>query len=294
MTRELGRVEHTRVIASNSAFAYRDRTEGFEEIGRALNAGLLVRGSVQRAGARVRVNALARRHRATTRPLWSDRYDRDAVDILAVQDEIAWQVASKLAAATGREAPDRPSPALSTTPQAYDAYLRGLSHIQGRFGIADIGKRLASGIQEFERAVQLDGNFALARASLASAYTQRFFYDATDPAFEQKAFLEIEKALAYQPRPGRRPISRARKRSGTVRNGFQHERAIADLKRAIANNPSLADVYVELGKVYYHIGLPRQVDCRQRASAETRPARDGCCQTQVARAHRRSEDRPHS
>ena len=186
--------------------------------------------------------------------VWSDRYDRAAVDILAVQDEIAWQVASKLAAATGRPAPARPPPALSTTPQAYDAYLRGLSHVRGRSGIADTGKRLAAGIQEFERAVQLDGNFALARASLASAYTQRFFYDATDPAFEQKAFLEIEKALAINADLPEAYLARAQA-VWNVRNGFQHERAIADLKRALANNPSLADAFVELGKVYYHIGL---------------------------------------
>ena len=44
-----------------------------------------------------------------------------------------------------------------------------------------------------------DGNFSLARAVLASAYTQQFFYDDADPALEQKAFLEIERARCDQP-----------------------------------------------------------------------------------------------
>ena len=50
-------------------------------------------------------------------------------------------------------------------------------------------------------------------------------------------------------------LSGARAIVWNVRNGFQHDRAIVDLKRAVANNPSLAEAYVELGKVYYHIGM---------------------------------------
>jgi tetratricopeptide (TPR) repeat protein len=89
---------------------------------------------------------------------------------------------------------------------------------------------------------------------LASAYTQRFFYDATDPAYEQKAFLEIEKALAINSNQAEAYLARAQV-VWNVRNGFQHEQSIRDLQRAVANNPSLADAHVELGKVYYHIGL---------------------------------------
>jgi len=253
VTRELGRVELTRVIASNSAFAYRGRTEGFGEVGRALGVGLLVRGSVQRAGGRVRISvSLVETAQDTT--LWSDRYDRDATAVLAVQDEIAWQIAAQLASRFRRAAPTRPSPSSSTTPEAYDAYLRGLWYATGRSGVVDAGKSSAAAVEEFERAVALDANFALARARLASAYTQRFFYDAGDPAFEQKAFLEIEKALAINPDQAEAHLARAQL-IWNLRNGFQHEQAIADLRRAVASNPNLAEAHVELGKVYYHIGL---------------------------------------
>ena len=151
-------------------------------------------------------------------------------------------------------------------------------------------KRLVAGILEFERAVQLDGNFALARASLASAYTQRFFYDAPDPAFEQRAFLEIEKALAINPDLAEAYLARAQA-VWNVRNGFQHERAVADLKRAIANNPSLADAFVELGKVYYHIGLLDKSIAANEQALRLDPLADGCRRTQASRAHRRPEDR---
>ena len=247
VTRELGRIEQTRVIASNSAFAYRGRTEGFRQIGRELGIGLVVRGSVQRVGDRVRINAaLVETEEEST--LWSDRYDRAAADVLGVQDEIAWQVASKLAANFGRRAPSRPSPSSSTNPEAYDAFLRGFAHRHGRM------KNLAGAAEEYERAVSLDPSFALARASLASVYTQHFFYTETDPEFERKAFIEIEKALAINPDLAEAYLARGQL-IWNFRNGFPHERAIADLKRALANNPSLAEAHVELGKVYYHIGL---------------------------------------
>jgi eukaryotic-like serine/threonine-protein kinase len=250
VTRQLGRVKSVRVIATNSSFAYRQKVDA---VGRELGASLLVQGSVQRAGERVRINAsLVDTARATT--VWSERYDREAANVLAIQDDIAWQIAAHLASAIGSPPPERPAAALSTNPAAYDAYLRGLSHFRGRSAIADSGARLASSIEELERAVALDPNFALARATLASVYTQRFFYDASEPAYEQKAFLEIEKALAINPDQAEAYLARAQI-VWNVRNRFQHERAVSDLKRALANNPSLAEAHVELGKVYVHIGL---------------------------------------
>ena len=276
VTRELGRIEQTRVIASNTAFAYRGRTEGFRQIGRELGIGLVVRGSVQRVGDRVRINAaLVETEQEST--LWSDRYDRAAADVLGVQDEIAWQVASKLAANFGRKAPARPSPSSSTNPEAYDAFLRGFAHFHGRLGIgsavSDTESRLTAAAEEYERAVSLDPNFALARASLASVYTQRFFYTATDPEFEKKAFIEIEKALAINPDQAEAYLARGQL-IWNFRNGFPHERAIADLKRAIANNPNLAEAHVELGKVYYHIGLIEKAIAENEEALKLDPLAD--------------------
>jgi tetratricopeptide (TPR) repeat protein len=215
--------------------------------------GLVVHGSVQRAGDTVRINAsLVDVPGKST--LWSERYDRSGANVLALQDEVAWQIAAHLAKVTGGAAPERPSAAQQTTAAAYDAYLRGLAHIKGRSSLSRVDERLAGGIAEFERSVAADPDFALGHAMLASAYTQRFFYEATDPSFEQKAFLEIEKALALNPDLAEAYVARAQI-VWNVRNGFQHERAVRDLQRALANNPSLAEAHIELGKVYFHIGL---------------------------------------
>jgi TolB-like protein/Flp pilus assembly protein TadD len=267
VTTELGRVGGLRVIASNSTFAYRDRT-AFRDIARDLGVGLVVRGSVQRAGGMVRIDVSLVDARDDT-VLWSERYNRELTDVLTVQDEISRQIATTLAQTFAAESTAKPASLATTNPAAYDAYLRGLWHLRGRSSAApSIGDwrddRLAA-IEELERAVALDGNFALARAVLASAYTQRFFYDSTDPVLEQQAFLEIQRSLAINPDQAEAHLARAQL-TWILRNGFPHERAITDLRRALSINPNFAEAYVELGKIYYHIGLTdKAVDANEQA-----------------------------
>ena len=96
-------------------------------------------------------------------------------------------------------------------------------------------------------------------------YTQRFFYEATDPVFEQKAFLEIERSLAINPDQAEAYLARAQL-AWNLRNGFPDERAITDLQRALSINPNLADAFIELGKVYYHVGqTDKAVDASDQA-----------------------------
>jgi TolB-like protein/tetratricopeptide (TPR) repeat protein len=253
VTTELGRAGGLRVIASNSTFAYRDKT-AFRDIGRELGVGLVVRGSVQRAGGMVRIDvSLVDARDDTVR--WSERYNRELTDVLSVQDEISRQIATTLSK-TVAPAPTAKLPSLSTTnPDAYDAYLHGLWHLKARSSTTPgrSRSRLVAAIEELNRAVAQDPNFSLARAVLGSAYTQQFFYNEADPALEQKAFLEIERAVAINPDQAEAYLARAQL-TWNLRNGFHHESAIADLRHALSINPSLAEAYAELGKIYLHIG----------------------------------------
>ncbi len=267
VTTELGRVGGLRVIASNTAFGYRNKAPN-REIARELGVGLAIRGSVQRAGERVRID-VSLVDTSNDTALWSDRYSRDVTDVLALQDDISRQIATTLSRRFGAR-PNSRSPSLATqSPEAYDAYLRGLWHLKGRSSVspnvqARAGERRVA-VQELERAVARDPNFALARAALATAYTQRFFYDATDRVFEQEASQEIEQALAIDPDLAEAYLARAQL-TWTAVNGFPHEAAITDLRRAVSINPNLAQAYIELEKVYYHIGLTHKaVDANERA-----------------------------
>ena len=136
----------------------------------------------------------------------------------------------------------------------------GLWHFKGRSSTGPVQARAAtwrSAVAEFERAVALDPEFALARAALASAYTQLFFYDSTDRGFDEKAYLQIQQALAADANLPEAYLARAQL-LWTARKRFPHEAAITDLRRALKLNANLADAHLELEKVYYHIGLTNE------------------------------------
>jgi serine/threonine-protein kinase len=265
VTTELGRVGGLRVIASNTAFEYRSKAS-IREVARELRVGLVVSGSVQRVtdSLRIDVRLIDARDESA---LWSERYSPEATNILVLQDEIARQIAGTLSERFGARALATSPSRITHNPQAYDAYLRGLWHlkrrstpiVQARTGV----RRLA--VEELQRAVALDPNFALARAALASAYTQQFFYDTTERGLDQQAFVEIGRALAIEPHLAEAYLARAQLQWTAV-HGFPHETAITDLQRAVSINPNLAEAYLELEKVYYHIGLTdRAGDAHEQA-----------------------------
>jgi TolB-like protein/tetratricopeptide (TPR) repeat protein len=268
VTTELGRVGGLRVIASNTAFGYRGKT--IRDVARELGVAHVVTGSVQRAKDNVRIDVSLVNARDEVAS-WTEHYNRELTDALSLQDEISGRIADTISTRFGRS---RAKPSLATSnPQAYDAYLRGLWHLKGRSAAADgITYRLTAGsarrllaIQELETAVERDPSFALANAALASAYTQRFFYDASDPLIEQNAFVHIKRALSINPDLAEAYLARAQL-TWNLRHGFPHADAISDLRRALSINPNLVEAYVELGKVYFHVGLTdKAVEANDRA-----------------------------
>jgi TolB-like protein/tRNA A-37 threonylcarbamoyl transferase component Bud32 len=265
VTTELGRVGGLRVIASNTAFGYRNKT--IRDVVRDLGVAHVVTGSVQRADDNVRIDVRLVNTRDEVAS-WSEHYSRKLTDALSVQDEISGRIAGRI---SERFRPSSGKPSLATNnPQAYDAYLRGLWHLKGRADSSDHrmvpgSARRLQAIEELERAVEHDPDFALAHAALASAYTQRFFYDTPDAALEQKGFLHIKSALAINPELAEAHLAHAQL-TWNLRHGFPHADAIGHLRRALSFNPNLVEAYVELGKVYFHIGLTEEaVEANRRA-----------------------------
>ena len=268
VTTELGRVGGLRVIAANTAFGYRNKGAN-RDIARELGVGLVIRGSVQHAGERVRIDVTLVETSSDT-ALWSERYNREVADVLALQDEISRQIATTLSNTFGAMAPAPPRSLGTRHPEAVDAYLRGLWHLNGHSSdTLNVRARVAarrSAVEHLGRAVALDPKFALAHATLASAYTQQFFYDSTDRGLERTASGHIDLALAIAPDLAEAYLARAQL-TWTAVNDFPHEAAIKDLRSAVSINPNLAQAYIELEKVYYHIGLTaKAVEANERAN----------------------------
>ena len=162
----LSRIEGLSVIARNSSFALPTKNINSSEIGRRLNSGYLINGSVQREADRLRVAVHLVDSDAGTL-IWSAHFDRGLHDIFSIEDEIAGQIADALSVRIGAGAPKSPAEARSANLEAYLAFLRGRT-LLGRFTVAES----EAAVPYFEKAIALDPNFAPAYASLYDARMQ--------------------------------------------------------------------------------------------------------------------------
>jgi TolB-like protein/Tfp pilus assembly protein PilF len=160
-----------RVISRTSTQQYQSKPRNLREIAKQLGVANIVEGSVQKAADKVRVNVQLV-NAQTDSHLWADTYDRKLTDIFGVESEIAKRIAESLQARlTGRE---EQALAVKPTnnPEAYDAYLRGLAFEARIYQSSDLLWK-ASG--SYQRAVELDPNFALAWARLSRADAWCYF-----------------------------------------------------------------------------------------------------------------------
>ena len=159
----LGRFNTLRVIGRNAVLRYKKRPPTQEEIASELGANYLVGGSVRRSGKRVRIAAQLTESRAGT-VMWSDRFDGELADIFEFQDTIARRIAGTLAAniaqVEGRRSLDQPKP----NPNAFDLVLRARALGHGATRTANRRFR-----ELIAKAIELDPNYATARALLAEA-----------------------------------------------------------------------------------------------------------------------------
>lgn len=215
------------VIARSSSFALATKTLDSREIGRRLNAAFLVGGSVQRDADRLRLDVQVVDAAADT-VIWSARFDRKLRDIFDIEDEVADQVADALAARTGGAKPKPLPKERSGSIEAYLAFLRGRT-LLGRFTVPES----QAAVPYFEKAIELDPQFAAAYASLYDARMQ-----AADGRGEELAPLRqrfrslIDRSLAIDPRCGSAYFARAMWSQDTP------QQRDADFRRGAALDPS--------------------------------------------------------
>lgn len=167
----LSKNPHLSVISRNSSFAFKGKTYPAQEIGRNLGAQFILEGSVRRAGRRIRITAELMDSRSD-RHMWGEAYDRDLDDIFAVQDEVVSSIIHALGAIDGvieRAAEKRIAETPDTRLSAYDCYLRAQGYYY-RHG--DSGYDEAEAL--YQRAIELDPEFARAHSALAFLHFQRF------------------------------------------------------------------------------------------------------------------------
>ena len=161
----LSKVPGLRVAARTSSFRFKGENRDIIDIGQQLNVGIVLEGSVRKAGPQVRVTAQLI-DASNGFHLWSDTYDRQLDNIFAMQDEISAAIVGALGEHLGLRVDAGPRNDPTTSSEAYDAYLRG-RHLVVQRSVTNPTVELA--VREFEKSIALDPNFALGHAELAMA-----------------------------------------------------------------------------------------------------------------------------
>ncbi len=154
----LAKIPGLKVIARTSSFAFRGKEQDIRTIAEALGVSNVLEGSVRSAGNRLRVTAQLIQA-ADGAHLWSERYDRDMTDVFAIQDEIGAAISDALKLRLIFRA-------RAVNIEAYQSYLKG-QYYRVRFTPESLAK--AKGC--FERALEIDPNYASAYSGLAAYYS---------------------------------------------------------------------------------------------------------------------------
>jgi len=166
----LAKIPGLNVIGRTSSFQFKGKSEDLRTIGARLGAEFVVEGSVRRAGPRIRVTAQLIDARSGAHR-WSESYDRDFGDVLALQNEIATGMARalQLSVDAGESARQLQMPSA----EGYALYLRGLlAQDQQNF------EKLFEAVRDFEQALVLDPTFLRASEALARAHIDQGFDEA--------------------------------------------------------------------------------------------------------------------
>jgi len=121
---DLGKIGAVRVISRTSAMQYKGTHKTLAQIARELNVDAVLEGAVVRSGNRVRITTQLVEV-STDRHLWSEGYERDLGDVLALQDEVARAVANEVKIKLSPAERTRLANARAVNPEAYEAYLKG-------------------------------------------------------------------------------------------------------------------------------------------------------------------------
>jgi TolB-like protein/Flp pilus assembly protein TadD len=253
----LAQVKGLRVAARTSSFAFRTPDKDIREIGRLLNVGTVLEGSIRKSGDRIRLTAQLINVEDGYH-IWSNSYDRELDDVFAIQDEVASAIATALVDSfAGLE--QKPE-ARSRDLAAFEAYRTGRLHWWRRSP-----DELQKAITLFAKALEHDPAFAPAYAAMADSWLLLSMYgNLTNMKATERAMPMIEKALKIDPgsSEGFAALGLARWQIG------QKDAAESALRQAIKLNDDYIPAYLWLGGLLGEIGrLPEQNQILQQAMA---------------------------
>ena len=241
-------------VTSSDAVAKVDQKQPLENLARQLGANLLVQGTIQGQGDKIRV-VLSLQDAAQGKRRWSHQFDGVTGDLFALEDQIYNQLVSALTITPTNEELAKSVARPTDNVAAYDLYLRGRNSLRG-----NDAKNTQAALDYFDQALKEDPKFALAYTGVAQA-SLRMNDIKKDAFWAQKALAAAQQAQQINDK-----LPEVHWMLGAVyRATGKYSEAIAELNRAQTLAPNSDDVYRRLGSAYLVSGnAPRAIEAYQK------------------------------
>lgn len=181
------------VAGRTSSFQFKGKNVDIKQVGEKLSVSTVLEGSVRKQGNQLRITAQLINVEDGFH-LWSEKYDRQMIDVFAIQDEIAHAITEKLSDTFLKRSKPTATKNVTQNTEAYELYLKGKFHLARR------GASMMKSIQCFQKAIDLDPAFALAYSGYADANFLIATYGLIAPSrVMAKAKKSAERALELDP-----------------------------------------------------------------------------------------------
>jgi len=236
----LVRMQEIDVASRTSSFYFKGKDVDISTVANHLGVTNVLEGSVRRQGDTIRVTAQLI-EAASGFHLWSSTYERKLEDIFRIQDDIARQIASGLDVVLSSDSDALLDRVPTDSVEAYQFYLRGRDYLRGE----RTETRLQSAKMLFDRAIDVDRNFAEAHAGLCDSLLALYVYSRSTDFFEQ-AERACHRGLTLDAGAGDVYVSLG----NLYRLSGQYDKAVTEFETAISLNNRNVDAYEGLADTY--------------------------------------------
>jgi adenylate cyclase len=240
----LDRVPGIRVVARSSSFALKGKNLDAREMGKRLQASAILEGTVRQQNGNLRIGVQLVDSRSGLN-IWSNRFDRKLEDLFAVQDEIAHNIANRLEVELLPVKRDVVQERQTSNFQAYDYYLKGQEHYH-QFS----QKSVELALEMFQKAIDLDKNYALAYSGQANCFAYLYLYMECSEENLQQA--DYSSRLAVELDPNLAEAYASRGVTLTLLNQFKE--AEQAFEKSLTLNPHLFEAWYQFARSCYAQG----------------------------------------
>ncbi|MBE9541674.1 MAG: hypothetical protein IMF01_05090, partial [Proteobacteria bacterium] len=251
---QLSKIHDLKVISRTSVMEYKKTTKKIKQIAQELSVQHVLEGSVRRAGDQIRIVAQLI-DANTDNHIWSETYDREYKDIFTIQSDVAKNIADALKATLTPEEIDYIDEIPTENLEAYDYFLKGMHFWNTSLNKAGYQKA----VDMFDKATELDPDFALAYANASMIHTYLYIFTTWDHSPERKELAKnaLEQAIAIDPDHPRVHYAKGSYQFWCL---YDVNAALSEYEIALKGEPNSADIVSSIGWAHYKLGNWERVE----------------------------------